>query len=330
METSYLEQEIKEGVDFLARFKSQQVLDFVSKIKPPILFAAMGSSFYLPTGRAESLANEFRKHPQVGFILASEGYIIDPDAWESVVLISNSGKTREVMELAKKFPKEKIFAITGSKSSELGKIAGSTYELQTGKEKAVAATKSIVEQTLICEEIIRYQAGEKNFTKIDLAPISRAMRENFKKPISTSLLINISGARTIYFVGGHSGIGEETALKFVELAKKKTKFIPGTQILHGAEEVIEKGDVVFLLFADHYKKYYDRLKEMKEKTGCHFYSIGNGSTFSDENIELNLISGFRPYCMLPYFWNLLSQFAKLKGFSLDKGDKIVKVGVASK
>jgi len=327
---SYLEQEIKEGVDFLAKFKSQQVLDFVSRIKPPVLFAAMGSSFYLPTGRAESLANEFKKHPHVGFILASEGYIIDPNSWESVVLISNSGKTREILELAKKFPHEKVFAITGSRTSDLGKVAGHIYELQTGKEKAVSATKSIIEQTLICEGIIRNFAGEKNFTKIDLAPISRAMRENFKKKIPTSLLVNISGARTIYFVGGHGGIGEEIALKFVELAKKKAKFIPGTQILHGAEEVIERGDVIFLLFAERYKNYFDRFKSLKEKTHCHIYTIGKDVSFAEIALEIELVSGFKPYCMLPYFWNMLTQFAKLKGFSLDKGEKIAKVGVASK
>ena len=327
---SFLEQEIKEGVDFLGKFKSQQVLDFVSKIKPPILIAAMGSSYYLPTGRAESLSHGFEKHPDVRFILASEGYNINPKSWESLVLISNSGKSREILTLAQKFPKDKIFAITGSITSELGKAAGHVYELQTGKEKAVAATKSIIEQTLVCESLIRYLAEERSFTKIDLAPISRAMRENFKKKIPISLLVNISGARTVYFVGGSSGIGEEIALKFVELAKKKAKFIPGTQILHGAEEVIEKGDVIFLLFAERYKNYFDRFKSLKEKTDCHIYTIGKDVSFAETALDVELVSGFKPYCMLPYFWSMLTQFAKLKGFSLDKGDKIAKVGVASK
>lgn len=327
---SNLELEIKEGVDFLGKFKSQQVLNFVCQIKSPILIAAMGSSYYLPAGRAESLLSGFEKHADIRFILASEGYNINPKSWNSLVLISNSGKTREILTLAEKFPQEKIFAITGDRNSPLAKMSSHVYELQTGKEKAVAATKSIVEQTLVCESLIRFMAEEKNFTRIDLAPISKAMRNNFRKEIPAALLVNISGARTVYFVGGISGVGEEIALKFVELAKKKAKFIPGTQILHGAEEVIEKGDVVFLLFADRYKKYYDRFKEMKAKTGCHVYSIGSDVSFADISLEIELISGFKPYCMLPYFWNILARFAQLKGFSLDKGEKIAKVGVATK
>jgi fructoselysine-6-P-deglycase FrlB-like protein len=154
------------------------------------------------------------------------------------------------------------------------------------------------------------------------------MRSNVRKMPPGKLQVLIAGARTIYFAGGSCGVGEELALKFCELGKKKARFIPGTQILHGPEEVIERGDVIFLLFADKYKEYFDRFALLKEKTGAYIFSIGEKAPFSDIDLPIDLLKNYKPYCILAYFWNILTAFAKTKGFSLDKGDKISKVGVS--
>lgn len=316
-----------EGVDYLKKLQTTPILKFIKNVKPPVLVAAMGSSFYMPSGRGQAVINELKNHPDVRFILASEGYNIDPKNYNSLVLMSNSGKTREVISLSKKFPKEKIFAVTSSKSSPLGRVSGETYLLQSGKERAVAATKSIVEQAVVVECLVRYLSGEVILSGKILKDVARAMRENISVQIDPRLLVLISGARTVYFTGGSLGIGEELALKFNELAKKKTKYIPGTQILHGSEEVIEKGDVIFILFADRYKQYYDRFVQMREKTGCYIFTIPNGNKICEFPLELQMVDDFKPYCILSYFWNILTEFALVKGFSLDKGEKIVKVGV---
>jgi len=325
-----LEIEMQEGVHYLKTLETDAILDFIKNIKPPVLVAAMGSSFYMPSGRGQATINELKSHPDVRFILASEGYNINSKTYNSLVLMSNSGQTREVLGLAKKFPKEKVFAVTSSKSSPLGRAAHKVYLLQSGKEKAVAATKSIIEQAVVAECLVRYLAGEDILSSKELKNVSSAMAKNISCEIDPKLLILISGARTVYFTGGSLGIGEEVALKFNELAKKKTKYIPGTQILHGSEEVIERGDVVFILFADRYKPYYDRFISMREKTGCYIFTIGNGSKLSEFGLDLELVDGFKPYCILSYFWNILTKFALTKGFSLDKGEKIVKVGVGAK
>lgn len=325
-----LEIEIAEGVSFLKKLDTKPLVEFLKHLKPPVLVAAMGSSFYMPSGRGQAVINELKNHPDVRFILASEGYNIDPKNFNSLVLMSNSGQTREIMALAKRFPKEKVFAVTASKSSPLGKAAGRTYVLQSGKEKAVAATKSIVEQSIVAEYIVRYLSGADLISDADLRALSKTMGKNIALDIDPKLLVLISGARTVYFTGGSFGIGEEISLKFNELAKKKTKYIPGTQILHGSEEVIEKGDVVFIFFADRYKPYYDRFASMKEKTGCYIFTVGNGDKLSDQKLGIEMLDGFKPYCILSYFWNILTKFALLKGYSLDKGEKIVKIGVSEK
>lgn len=330
MNDTNLQKEMLEGVKYLEKLNTKKILDFIKDIKPPVLFGAMGSSFYMPSGRGQAIINELKNHPDVRFILASEGYNIKSKNYNSLILMSNSGKTREVISLAEKFPKEKIYSVTSSKSSPLGRISGNVYLLQSGKEKAVAATKSIVEQAVVVECLVRFLSGEKTLSSVMLKGVARAMDYNISCQIDPRLLILISGARTVYFTGGSLGIGEELALKFNELAKKKTKYIPGTQILHGSEEVIEKGDVVFILFADRYKQYYDRFAQMREKTGCYIFTIPDGNKLCEFPLDLKTIDDFKPYCVLSYFWNILTKFALTKGFSLDKGEKIVKVGVETK
>lgn len=325
-----LESEIGEGISYLSKLDSKPLVEFFKHIKPPVLVAAMGSSYYMPSGRGQAVINELKNHPDIRFILASEGYNIDPKNFNSLVLISNFGQTREVLALGKRFPKEKVFAVTASKSSPLGQMASFVYTFQSGKEKAVAATKSIIEQSVVVECLVRYLAGEQLIKGGDFKDLSRAMQTNIELELDPKLLVLISGARTVYFTGGSFGIGEEISLKFNELAKKKSKYIPGTQILHGSEEVIEKGDVIFIIFADRYKPYYDRFIQMREKTGCYIFTIGNGDKISDLKLDIEMLDEFKPYCILSYFWNILTKFALTKGYSLDKGEKIVKVGVGAR
>jgi fructoselysine-6-P-deglycase FrlB-like protein len=323
-----LEMEIESAINFLNNFDHNRVRNFLSKIKFPVLVGAMGSSYYLPSGRAQSLMSNIQTSSKIRFIFASEGYAIEKNNFESLFLISNSGKTREVVSLAKTFSSEKVFAVTSDKNSDLAHIAKNIYELKSGKEKAVAATKSIIEQSIICESLVRFIEGKKIPEKKELLKVAQAMRKNKDIEVDNKLLILISGARTVYFAGGSNGIGEEIALKFSELGKKKSKFIAGTQILHGTEEVIEKGDIVFLLFADKYIDYMDRFEQMKQKTGCHFVAVGEKCKFADFNLQINFVTGYRPYCILAYFWNILTRFALIKGYSLDKAEKISKVGVS--
>jgi len=323
-----LEAEIRSGIDYLANFDPDKTKRFLSNIETPVLVGAMGSSYYLPAGRANSIIEKNETRSKLKFIFASEAYAEKERDFKSLVLISNSGQTREIINLAQQFPKDKVYAVTSNEKSELAACANKVYRLMSGKEKAVAATKSIIEQSILCENLVRQIEEKPLLNGTQLREVASAMNNNFTCEIDSKLLILISGARTVYFAGGSCGIGEEVSLKFTELAKKKAKFIPGTQILHGPEEVIEKGDVVFLFFANKYKKYFDRFKQMKEKTGCYFVSVGEKCNFADFEVDIELLCGFKPYCILAYFWNILTRFALAKGYSLDKGEKISKVGVS--
>jgi fructoselysine-6-P-deglycase FrlB-like protein len=98
-----LEMEIESAINFLNNFDHNRVRNFLSKIKFPVLVGAMGSSYYLPSGRAQSLMSNIQTSSKIRFIFASEGYAIEKNNFEILFLISNSGKTREVVSLSKTF-----------------------------------------------------------------------------------------------------------------------------------------------------------------------------------------------------------------------------------
>ena len=74
----------------------------------------------------------------------------------AVFSASNSGQTKEVIRLASSLKKKNhtaIFGMTANRNTKLEEIATDTHVLKCGKENAVAATKSVVEQGLFYDSL---------------------------------------------------------------------------------------------------------------------------------------------------------------------------------
>ncbi|MCB0662520.1 MAG: SIS domain-containing protein, partial [Saprospiraceae bacterium] len=79
-----------------------------------------------------------------------------------VIGLSNSGRTKELIRLfdhLKRQGTSYLIGITANENSLLEERADYCYILKCGKEKAVAATKSVVEQTLVMEAIYEKFTG---------------------------------------------------------------------------------------------------------------------------------------------------------------------------
>lgn len=75
---------------------------------------------------------------------------------------SNSGRTKEVILLAKKITaggKNPCYGLCANKGTILEESCNQTFVLTCGWEQAVAATKSVIEQALFYESILRHIAG---------------------------------------------------------------------------------------------------------------------------------------------------------------------------
>jgi glucosamine--fructose-6-phosphate aminotransferase (isomerizing) len=75
----------------------------------------------------------------------------------AVFCASNSGRTKEVVTLAKKITasgNSRCYGLTANKDTLLEEACQQTWVLNCGWEQAVAATKSVIEQTLFYESIL--------------------------------------------------------------------------------------------------------------------------------------------------------------------------------
>jgi glucosamine--fructose-6-phosphate aminotransferase (isomerizing) len=80
----------------------------------------------------------------------------------AVFCASNSGRTKEVVLLAQKLKdlnNTNRFGLSANPDTLLEKACEETFVLTCGWEQAVAATKSVIEQALFYESIIRHIAG---------------------------------------------------------------------------------------------------------------------------------------------------------------------------
>ena len=83
----------------------------------------------------------------------------------AVFCASNSGRTKEVVLLAKKLAAEgndNRFALTANEQTLLEQACTQAFVLTCGWEQAVAATKSVVEQALFYESILWHIQGQDN------------------------------------------------------------------------------------------------------------------------------------------------------------------------
>ena len=119
------------------------------------------------------------------------------------------------------------------------------YTLQCGKEDAVAATKSVVEQALFYRSLV-FTAGAASPLVERQQEAAAKARDVLEAEIDPALIEKIANASTVYFAGRNNGVAEEITLKTNEITHKKSDYLEGTYAVHGIEEVMTRDDVVIV------------------------------------------------------------------------------------
>jgi glucosamine--fructose-6-phosphate aminotransferase (isomerizing) len=270
----------------------------------------------------------------------------------SVVVASNSGQTGEAVRLYKylfETGHDRNFVVTANPEAKLFEFAMSTLVLSCGAERAVAATKSVVEQALVYLSILHnlkklsIENNSNNATstnkcndkccnkeqhngaeKLSLKDVSELGRRTLSAEYDLDLVKRLAGAETIYFAGRNDGTAEELSLKASEITRKRSVFLEGTYLLHGVEEVITSNDVVVLV--DPFKVECDKIDELfVKKHNIPVIAISNFAT-PFVTIEIPKADGYDQFLQLFAGWNLLVQIAIQTGINLDKPVRARKIG----
>ena len=314
--------EMLETPDILRRFDPAQVQDWA---------AAMAGKRLLVTGEGSSRVfpakNMITRALQTGHSLniMTEGgrQAAEYDLTGfSVLAGSNSGRTRELISLCEKLATDKIncYAVTANAGSRLTQVATDSRVLTCGAEKAVAASKSVVEHTLLYQSLLGGAEWRNQGRAAD------ACDAVLTQTIPPTILDAIAAAPVIYFSGRNNGVAEELTLKTNEIARRKSDYLEGTYALHGIEEVMRQDEVVILIdpFAAEIEKYQ---KVLEQGAGIKIIGISALDTPFD-TIRIPAVDGFDAYLQLLAGWNILVSVGLACGVDIDKPERVRKVGNA--
>jgi glucosamine--fructose-6-phosphate aminotransferase (isomerizing) len=321
-----LVQEMMQTIEIVKKFNPNQTKDVAGEIKSAgkLLLSGEGSSRIFPA------KNAIRKTLTWGLDMSifTDGsrQSAQYDLSEFVVFCaSNSGRTKEVVLLAKKLAaigNEKRFALTANNDTLLEKECKKTFVLNCGWEQAVAATKSVIEQTLFYESILWHIKGIEKTAECSKLPA--LIEEALTMQISKEIVDFAAKAPTIYFAGYNDGVAEELTLKTNEITRKKSDFLEGTYAVHGIEEVMDKNDIVFVI--DPIDDEIEKFQEVLVKgVGLKVIAIADRET-PFTTIRVPSAGEMKPYVLLSAGWNLLVEIGLAIGINLDKPERARKVG----
>jgi glucosamine--fructose-6-phosphate aminotransferase (isomerizing) len=321
-----LSREMMDTVDVVANFDPAQTIKVAERIKKKgrLFFTGEGSSRIFPA------KNAIRKGLRYGLDL-----MISTDGSRQaaqynlsrfcVFCASNSGRTKEVVNLAKKLTGEgsrDCFALTANQDTLIGEICNETFILSCGWEQAVAATKSVVEQALFYESIISNIRGKD--LKGSLKELSAKLETGLTLVVNPDIIKTAADAPTIYFAGYNDGVAEELTLKTNEITRKKSDFLEGTYAVHGIEEVMDKNDIVFVV--DPIEEEIEKFQEVLIKgVGLTVAAIADRET-PFPTIKVPNAGDLTPYVYLCTGWNLLVEIGLTMKINLDKPQRARKVG----
>jgi glucosamine--fructose-6-phosphate aminotransferase (isomerizing) len=320
-----LVREMMETPGIIRSFRPEMSVPFLwaFKKKKGLFLTGEGSSRLFPSKRAifASLKKDFL------LPVLTEGctQALDYNLSDFVVFAaSNSGQTKEVIRLVAALKKKKhdaVFGLTANKNTKLEEFADAAHVLSCGKENAVAATKSVVEQALFYDSLMRNLRGEK---MAGLKKAAEQAEQVLTAKIDKKIIDMVRNADMIYFAGRDNGVAAELALKTNEITRKKSAFLEGTFALHGIEEVMNKNEV--LIWVDPFEHDHDKFMECivkgaevnviaiaKEKTIFPTIVIPDGGQYAE-------------YLQLAAGWNILVDTGIALKIDLDHPRRARKVG----
>ena len=321
-----LVREMFEAPELIGGFDFGQTANIVQQIKNTgkLFFSGEGSSRIFP---AKNFIDQVRQ-TGLDLTVATEGsrqaMDYDLSQW-SVIASSNSGQTSETIDLLSKLKRDghaQRFAVTANPQGKIIEFANESLVLSCGKEDAVAATKSVVEQALVYLSLLC------SLTNCEY-PKNAKQAVSFGKQIlnvehDPTMIAALAQAGTVYFAGRNNGVAEEIALKTNEIARQKSDFLEGTYMLHGIEEIMQPNDVVVLI--DPFEAEWQRIKQRYvDALNLTLIAIASKET-PFTTIVIPTLRGYDTFFQLFAGWNLIVQMGIAHKFNLDKPQRARKIG----
>lgn len=237
-----------------------------------------------------------------------------------VCAASNSGRTKEIVDLfniLKKRGHKELYGISANAGTPVVDLAKKGFILRCGKEEAVAATKSVVEQALFYHSIVNDLSGE-------TVRLSENFEQVLSTPIDQAVVEMLARSETIYFAGRNNGVAEELALKANEITRKRSGYLEGTYAVHGIEESMRKDETVVII--EPFESEMEKFKEvLVDGVGMNVIAVSTKNT-PFHTIIIPDMGNLNPYLELAAGWSLLVETGLALKIDLDRPVRARKVG----
>jgi glucosamine--fructose-6-phosphate aminotransferase (isomerizing) len=234
---------------------------------------------------------------------------------------SNSGKTAEGVRLLRSHRGAGSTGIVAFPGTPIATESDSSFVLDCGPEDAVAATKSVVEQALVYDELFRSRNGA---PAVDRQELATAFEHALTLEIPQEIIDAATGASVLYFAGRNDGVAEELTLKTNEITRKRSDYLEGTYAVHGIEEIMQPDQLVIIV--DPFPAEEEKFRTvLRDGVGMKVVAIASRET-SFPTIRIPDLGEMNPYLQLAAGWNLLVEIGLAGGINLDKPARARKVG----
>ena len=317
-----LVREMLETVDVVRDVTVPEELAFQSDL---LMLSGEGSSRIFPAKRLRTQALREGSPLQIVTEGATQALEYDLEGYH-VFIASNSGKTAEGVRLLRHLRERngspaRITALAANGGTPIPSEADEAHILSCGKEEAVAATKSVVEQGLFYDILYRRSSG---LPAPDTAALASALQGALTEAIPGDIVEAAVKAPLIYFGGRNDGVTEELTLKTNEITRKKSDFLEGTYAVHGVEEVMREDELVVLV--DPFPEQEEKFETVLSKgVGLKVIAIADRET-RFPTIRIPRVEEGAAYVQLLAGWNLLVEIGLAAGINLDKPERARKVG----
>ena len=320
-----LVKEMMETPSIIKNFNPNDVIKFSEAVKKckGLFLTGEGSSRIFPAKRViqRSFQTSFKMPVTTEGCTQALEYNLKDFA---VFAASNSGQTKEVIRLAtalKNTNHNSVFGLTANQDTKLSELTNATHVLSCGKENAVAASKSVVEQALFYDSLLRKLHGIK---MEGLHKLSEQFETALTLKIDPEIIEVIKKASIVYFSGRNNGVAEELMLKTNEITRKKSAYLEGTFALHGIEEVMDKNEVLIWIdpFEDEEQEFNRRLVK---GVGMNVIAVSSRKTMFP-TIIIPDGGEYSEYLQLAVGWNILVETGLSLLINLDKPVRARKVG----
>lgn len=282
----------------------------------PLLLVGEGSSQLFPGGFATYLAKQWGMGASIDVVGGREASTLPLERYQ-LCFLSNSGQTRELLELLQEAPNVgRPLALLGSKAGPLYDAIEQSCVVLTKPEKSVPATASVFGQALVIAHALSHVA-QKPFP---LAAIAAAVEAVLNSKMTSSLTATLASANRVWWADAGDQVGAELALKTMEVAGCSGSHASGNLMLHGVEEVLGPRDLVVRYSCASQDD--DQWERIQSQCDAQFLRVGQG----EMNWNVSHLGQWAPLVHLVIGWRLLGGMAQTHGHNPDAPRRARKVG----